>query len=151
MKTSDEIAINNAGQEMYGISADHGFHNAGGGELDEEAKFLLALHGEISSHWEKLRKGISVSPLDASMLERARAKADETTTEISFVNPIRPDGEIVDVGRMARFILNLIGEASELWEATSDGTLDNRCDKQGLLYSDSVYTLEELKNHSRSV
>lgn len=131
MRKSDALVINEVGQEMYEISANHGFHNPGGGGLDEEAIFLMALHGEISSHWEKLRRGEPVSPLDHRIFDRARTRVEQTTSAISKLDPILPGGEVVDVGRMARFIVNLIGEASELWEATRMGELDEPCDKKG--------------------
>jgi hypothetical protein len=131
MRSNDVLVINEVAKEMYDNAADHGFHNPGGGGLDEDAIFLMALHGEISSHWEKLRRGEPVSPLDNRIFDRARTRVGQTTLKIDKRHPIRPGGEEVDVGRMARFIVNLIGEASELWEATRLDELDNPCDKKG--------------------
>jgi len=130
VRISDELVINELSQEVYDVAVDHGFHNPGGSGLDGDAIFLLALHGELSSYWEKLRKGVAVSPLNPNIIEIAKQKAILTNRLITLKPPIREGGELVDVGRMARFIVNLIGEASELWEATSENKLDQLCDKE---------------------
>jgi NTP pyrophosphatase (non-canonical NTP hydrolase) len=131
MGKSDFDAINNLSELMYNIAADHGFHGAGGGELDEDAIYLLCLHGLLSEHWEKLRKGITPSPIDGDIFEKVKTMVFNTSRKIS--SPPTSRKENVDVGRMALFIVNLIGEASELWEATRQNKLDYQCDKDGCL------------------
>jgi hypothetical protein len=40
-------------------------------------------------------------------------------------------GEGYTIGRLAQFVANLHGEASELWESARKKTLFSRCDKEG--------------------
>lgn len=57
--------------------------------------------------------------------------------EIAFEHGFHHDsvmpggGDMVTVGRMAKFCANLHGEAAELWEAARKGNLHKPCDKEG--------------------
>lgn len=76
------------------------------------------------------------------VFDEVAAEMYENAAEHGF----HPDEQVgqVTLERLAKFVANLHGETSELWEAGRRGTLHDRCDKAGCLLTNLEEELADI-------